>query len=101
MTGYVKWLSRRCDNAEDKERGTPASLLGRTMASHGEEFEPDSDVGNCLVSLGRANERIANFQENYVEQATITWLENLERTVAMMKEYSVSCLPMLLSVHSS
>jgi hypothetical protein len=90
MSGYVKWLSRRNELMEDKERGTPMSSLGRTMATHGEDFEQDSEFGNCLLSLGRANERIAGIQDSYVDCANATWLDNLERSLAMMREYQVS-----------
>lgn len=40
--------------------------------------------------MGRANERIAGIQETYVAHATSYWLEGLERSLAMMKEYQVS-----------
>jgi hypothetical protein len=89
MNAYVKWLGRRGETFEDKEKGLPISYLGRTMISHGEDFEPDSDFGNCLIAMGRANERIAGFQEHFVADATSTWLESLERSLAMMKEYQV------------
>ena len=89
MTAYVKWIGRRNELMEDKERGYPTAYLGRSMATHGEDFEQDSEFGNCLLSLGRANERIAAIQESYVETATATWLDNLERSLAMMKEYQV------------
>lgn len=39
--------------------------------------------------MGRANERVANIQEHYTEDATTCWLDSLERSVAMMKEYQV------------
>lgn len=39
--------------------------------------------------MGRANERVANIQEHYTQDATTHWLESLERSVAMMKEYQV------------
>ena len=90
MNSYVKWLGRRGDASEDKDRSLPASFLGRTMISHGEEFQPDSEFGNCLIAVGRANERIAGLQETFVNEATTTWLESLERSLAMMKEYQVS-----------
>lgn len=60
------------------------------MTVHGEDFEPESEFGNCLSSLGQANERIAAYQESYLETASETWLEHLERTVATMKDYQVS-----------
>lgn len=87
MNAYVKWLGRRGETFEDKEKGLPSSYLGRTMISHGEDFEPDSEYGNRLVAMGRANERIAGIQEHFVADATSTWLESLERSLAMMKEY--------------
>ena len=39
--------------------------------------------------MGRTNERIARTQETYVANATTGWLESLERSLAMMKEYQV------------
>ncbi|RYC63128.1 hypothetical protein CHU98_g3102 [Xylaria longipes] len=87
MNTYVKSLSRRGETFEDKEKGLPVSYLGRTMISHGEDFEPDSEFGNCLIAMGRANERIAGIQESYVAHATSYWLEGLERSLAMMREY--------------
>lgn len=51
MTEYVKWLTRRSEGVGDKEKGVPASVLGRTMISHGEDFDSDSDFGNCLIGM--------------------------------------------------
>ncbi|KAK0383872.1 hypothetical protein NLU13_7964 [Sarocladium strictum] len=87
---YIKWNTRRCDGFEDKERNTPIGFLGRAMTVHGEDFEPESEFGNCLSSLGQANERIAAYQESYLETASETWLEHLERTVATMKDYQAA-----------
>ncbi|ERT01095.1 bar domain containing protein [Sporothrix schenckii 1099-18] len=90
MTAYVKWVGRRGETFDDKEKGLPISYLGRTMTNHGEDFEHNSEFGNCLTSLGRANERLASAQERYVADATATWLESLERSLAMMKEYQAA-----------
>lgn len=49
MTTYVKTLSKR-NEAEDKEKVLPVTNLGSTMISHGEDFEQDSEFGNCLSS---------------------------------------------------
>ncbi|KAJ8110178.1 hypothetical protein ONZ43_g5941 [Nemania bipapillata] len=87
MNAYIKSLSRRGETFEDKEKGLPVSYLGRTMIAHGEDFEPDSEFGNCLIAMGRANERVAGIQESYVAHATSYWLEGLERSLAMMKEF--------------
>ncbi|OCL09122.1 BAR-domain-containing protein [Glonium stellatum] len=89
MTMYVKSLSKR-NEVEDREKALPGGYLGSTMVSHGEDFEPDSEFGNCLSSLGRANERIARMQETYVAGATTSWLEGLERSLAQMKEYQAA-----------
>ena len=48
MTIYVKSLSKR-NEVEDKEKILPVGYLGQTMIHHGEDFEPDSEFGNCLI----------------------------------------------------
>ncbi|PSN70897.1 BAR-domain-containing protein, partial [Corynespora cassiicola Philippines] len=89
MTVYVKSLSKRAEG-DDREKTLPGGHLGSTMVSHSEDFEPESEFGNCLSSLGRANERLARVQETYVGSATSTWLEGLERSLAQMKEYQAA-----------
>ncbi|APA10463.1 hypothetical protein SS1G_07033 [Sclerotinia sclerotiorum 1980 UF-70] len=86
MTVYVKSLSKR-NEGDDKEKMLPGAFMGQTMIHHGEDFEPDSEFGNCLIAMGRANERISRQQDTYVVEATSTWLESLERSLAQMKEY--------------
>jgi BAR domain len=89
MSSYTRWVGRRCDALEDRERDTPIAYFGRTMAAHGEEQEAGSDLGNALVAVGHANERISGLQDVLLEQANTSWSENLERNLAMMKEYNV------------
>lgn len=91
MTSYSRWVGRRCDALEDRERSSPLAYFGRTMAAHGEEHDAESELGNSLVAVGQANERIAGLQDALLEQANTSWAENLERNHAMMKEYNV-CL---------
>lgn len=86
MTTYVKTLSKR-NEGNDKEKILPVTYLGSTMLNHGEDFENDSEFGQCLISMGRTNERIGRIQETYVANATTSWLESLERSLAQMKEY--------------
>lgn len=90
MNSYVRWLGRRCDGLEDRERASPIAYFGRIMAAHGEEREAGSELGNSLAAIGQANERIAGLQDALVEQTNASWAENLERNHAMMKEYNVS-----------
>ena len=47
-------------------------------------LEAKTDVG-----MGKTNERIGRIQETYVANATTSWLESLERSLAQMKEYQV------------
>ncbi|KAF2024435.1 BAR-domain-containing protein [Setomelanomma holmii] len=89
MTTYVKSLSKRAEG-DDREKQLPGGHLGSSMVTHGEDFEPDSEFGNCLSSLGRANERLARVQETYVASATTSWLEGLERSLVQMKEYQAA-----------
>lgn len=86
---YVKSISRR-DAGEDKDKQLPVGYFGSAMVTHGEDFEPDSEFGQCLSSLGRANERIARMQETYSANATSSWLESIERSLVQMKEYQAA-----------
>jgi hypothetical protein len=47
MTVYVKSLSKRAEG-DDKEKSLPGGILGSTMVTHSEDFEPDSEFGTCL-----------------------------------------------------
>ncbi|KAF2422073.1 BAR-domain-containing protein [Tothia fuscella] len=89
MTVYIKSLSKR-NEGEDREKLLPVGYLGSTMIAHGQDFSHDSEFGNCLQSMGRANESIARRQETYVANATASWLESLERSLAQMKEYQAA-----------
>lgn len=88
-TGYIKSISKR-DQGEDRDRQLPISYFGSVMVGHSDDFEPDSQFGQCLSSLGRANERIGRMQETYVANATSSWLESLERSLVQMKEYQTA-----------
>lgn len=90
MNQYVKWMGRHVEPSEDKEKALPVGYLGRTMVGHGEEFHPESEFGNCLVTMGRANERVSNLQETFVGEATTSWLESLERSLTVMREYQTA-----------
>jgi hypothetical protein len=108
-TAYVKSISKRNDT-DDKEKVLPIAYLGQTMMNHGEDFEPDSGFGNCLIStylhryplltsanrhsavMGRTNDKIARLQETYVANTSNGWLESMERSLAMMREYQVPVL---------
>ncbi|KAK5108298.1 hypothetical protein LTR62_008613 [Meristemomyces frigidus] len=84
--GYLKSVSTR-SAGEEKEKVLPVAFFGSSMVSHGDDFEPDSEFGQCLSSLGRANERIGRMQETYSVNASATWLESIERSLVQMKEY--------------
>lgn len=86
---YIKTLSKR-DQYEGREKQMPVAYFGNSLVAHGDDFEPDSEFGQCLSSLGRANERIARMQETYVANATSSWLESLERSLVQMQEYQTA-----------
>ncbi|KAK2796604.1 hypothetical protein FQN51_009295 [Onygenales sp. PD_10] len=89
MTTYIKAMSKR-NEGDDKEKTLPVAYLGGTMVNHGEDFESQSEFGQCLTSFGRTNERIARIQETYVSNATTSWLESLDRSLVQMKEYQAA-----------
>ncbi|KEF61435.1 uncharacterized protein A1O9_03001 [Exophiala aquamarina CBS 119918] len=86
---YVKAVSKRSE-IEGKEKILPIAYMGGTMISHGEDFDIDSELGQCLTMFGRTQERLARAQETYITSATSTWLESLERSLVQMKEYQAS-----------
>jgi hypothetical protein len=88
MTAYVKSISKRSEG-EERDKMLPVGYMGQTMVSHGQDFNHDSEFGNCLIAMGRANENLARKQDAYVAHATSTWLESLERSLAQMKDYQV------------
>src|SRR5277367_3412071 len=44
----------------------------------------------CPTAFGKGQERIARAQENYIADATSSWLESLERSLVQMKEYQAA-----------
>lgn len=50
MTAYVKSLSKR-NEGEDKEKILPVAFMGSTMVNHGEDFENESEFGQCLIGM--------------------------------------------------
>ena|SRR5690242_3127218 len=50
MAIYVKSISKRAEGA-DKEKQLPGGHLGSSMVTHGEDFETDSEFGNCLSCM--------------------------------------------------
>jgi hypothetical protein len=115
MTSYVKAISKR-NEGDDKEKTLPIAHLGSSMVAHGEDFDGNSEYGQCLISefelhmetripltfqlvFGRTEERIARIQETYIGQATSSWLESLERSLTQMKDYQ-ACL-LALSIEDS
>lgn len=105
MNAYVKAISKRSE-VEGKEKTLPIAYMGGTMISHGEDFEADSEFGQCLnrklrksptascadrhIVFGRTQERLARAQETYITSATSGWLESLERSLVQMKEYQAA-----------
>lgn len=49
MTAYVKAISKR-NEGDDKEKILPIAQLGGSMVSHGEDFDGNSEYGQCLIS---------------------------------------------------
>ena len=48
MNSYVKAMSSR-NEGDDKDKVLPVGCLGAAMANHGEDFENDSEFGQCLI----------------------------------------------------
>lgn len=50
MNIYVQSVSAKKES-EAKEKMLPVDVMAQAMIAHGEEFEPDSLFGNCLISM--------------------------------------------------
>lgn len=46
---YIKSLSKRREG-DDREKMIPVDIVAQSMLNHGEEFESDSQYGQCLIS---------------------------------------------------
>ncbi len=88
-SAYLKSLSTRSEGPA-KDKATPIANFGATLVSHGDDFDPDSEFGSCLLALGRANERIARMQETFSANATSSWLESVERSQLQLREYQTA-----------
>lgn len=89
MTTYIKAISKR-NEGDDKEKVLPIAHLGGSMIGYGEKDDMHNDFAQCLILCGRTHERLARMQESYIVQATSSWLESLDRSVAQMKEYQAA-----------
>lgn len=48
MVAYIRAMSKR-NEGDDKEKILPVGYLGGTMVMHGEDFENNSEFGQCLI----------------------------------------------------
>jgi hypothetical protein len=47
MAAYVKNMSKR-NELEDRDKIMPVAYLGSAMSSHGDDFDINSEFGQCL-----------------------------------------------------
>ncbi|KAI5288242.1 hypothetical protein KEM52_001245 [Ascosphaera acerosa] len=86
MRTYLKYLSKRVPG-DNKDTPYPSAHLGASMIRQGDEMPRDSELGGRLAKFGQLNVRIASFQEQYGQDATASWQQALERSLAQMKDY--------------
>jgi hypothetical protein len=48
MSAYVKAMTKKNDEIAG-DKALPIGYLGSTMISHGQDFSPDSEFGQCLT----------------------------------------------------
>lgn len=52
MKAYVQAISKRTEaQGKEKNQNLPIAYLGSTMVAHGEDFDGDSEFGQCLSSM--------------------------------------------------
>jgi hypothetical protein len=60
MTVYVKSISKRTEE-DSREKLLPVGYMGATMISHGQDFQHDSEFGNCLISTYLAKLAVGHY----------------------------------------
>ena len=50
MNLYVQAMAKRKES-DDRDKLLPVGNLGSAMVAHGQDFQPDSEFGNCLISM--------------------------------------------------
>lgn len=58
MTAYIKAISKRSEG-DDKEKTLPIAHLGGSMINHGEDFDANSEFGQCLISTKLPRARLS------------------------------------------
>ena len=96
MAVYVKSLSKRAEGA-DKEKQLPGGHLGSSMVTHGEDFEPDSEFGNCLSCTScdqSAHLHPTNYQQHW-DVPTNVWREYRRRMSQVLRPHGLRVLSAL------
>ncbi len=85
-TIWMRVLGKKKEGT-DKEKATPIELFASSLSAHGEDFTPDSPYGQALSKLGVAEQKIGRVQEVFQCKVTDGMLENMQRSLAQMKDY--------------
>ncbi|KAL4244252.1 hypothetical protein ABKN59_010043 [Abortiporus biennis] len=90
-SNYKHVLSKKkdCEVLPDEGKLHPVDALGIVMIQHGEEFGDESAFGNSLVSMGRAQCKIATLQETHAISFEETFLASIKRAEDEIKEYQL------------
>ena len=55
MNSYIKAISYK-NEGENKDKVLPVGFMGTAMANHGEDFENESEFGQCLIGKDSQSE---------------------------------------------
>ncbi|ORY79980.1 hypothetical protein BCR37DRAFT_82668 [Protomyces lactucae-debilis] len=86
---WIRSLSKKKEGP-DKEKNIPVELLGLAAHQHGEDFGPESAYGALLKRVGTCQQQVARAQDVFTTRTTETVIENMERSLAQMKEYQAA-----------
>ncbi|KNC96962.1 uncharacterized protein SPPG_07783 [Spizellomyces punctatus DAOM BR117] len=85
---YLKSMGKRKESLTDKTKKLPLEIMADAMIHFGTMLHEDSNYGRALIKFGECHERIANIQLEYVTRVRDSYVNNISRILADMKEYT-------------
>ncbi|KAF9114737.1 hypothetical protein BGX27_009961 [Mortierella sp. AM989] len=83
---YLKAISKRVEG-DDKHRGLAIETFGVSMSTQSYTIREGSPYRTALQRMGDAHQNIGAAQQEFITRFGSTYMDNLEKSQAQMKEY--------------
>ncbi|TPX61360.1 hypothetical protein PhCBS80983_g01146 [Powellomyces hirtus] len=88
LTIYLKSMGKRKESVSEKVKKMPLEIMAESMIHFGTMLNEESLYGKALLKFGESHEKIASYQVEYIAAVRESYVNNLERIVADMKDYA-------------